>query len=52
MAWGFIYRKEYPVIPPKTEYSLSPIGQTLRPVMAAMAEWGWPIGDSLSDPSV
>jgi len=37
---GLISRVEYPVIPPKTEYSLTPLGHTLRPVMAAMADWG------------
>ena len=39
-AWGLITRKEYPVIPPKTEYRLTDLGNTLRPIMAAMAEWG------------
>jgi DNA-binding HxlR family transcriptional regulator len=38
--WGLISRREYPVIPPKTEYSLTELGNTLRPVMAAMADWG------------
>ncbi|WP_334037737.1 winged helix-turn-helix transcriptional regulator [Burkholderia gladioli] len=37
---GLISRKEFPVIPPKTEYRLTTLGQTLRPVMAVMAEWG------------
>lgn len=35
-----ITRKVYPEIPPKVEYSLSGEGQTLRPVLAAMAAWG------------
>jgi DNA-binding HxlR family transcriptional regulator len=38
--WGLISRREYPVIPPRTEYSLTELGNTLRPVMAAMADWG------------
>ena len=38
--WGLISRREYPVIPPKTEYSLTALGNTLRPVMGAMAKWG------------
>ena len=38
--WGLISRREYPVIPPKTEYNLTALGNTLRPVMAAMADWG------------
>lgn len=37
---GLISRKEFPVIPPKTEYRLTALGQTLRPVMAVMADWG------------
>jgi DNA-binding HxlR family transcriptional regulator len=37
---GLISRKEYPVVPPKTEYKLTTLGRTLEPVMAAMAEWG------------
>ena len=28
------------MIPPKTEYRLTELGKTLRPIMAAMAEWG------------
>ena len=36
------------MIPPKTEYSLTELGQTLRPVMAAMADWGKTTQASLS----
>lgn len=35
-----VIRKVYPVIPPKVEYSLSKYGQSLSPVLKAMAEWG------------
>jgi len=35
-----ITRKVYPEVPPRVEYSLSPSGETLRPVLAALAEWG------------
>lgn len=38
--WGIIVRYDYATIPPKTEYSLTELGQTLRPLMAAMATWG------------
>ncbi len=38
--WGLISRCEYAVIPPKTEYRLTVLGNTLRPVMASMTEWG------------
>ena len=40
-AWGILSRKEYPVIPPKTEYRLTELGNTLRPIMSAMADWGF-----------
>lgn len=39
-GWGLIARRAYPVIPPKTEYRLTEFGNTLRPIMAAMADWG------------
>ncbi len=35
-----IIRKEYPQIPPKVEYSLSPRGRSLFPIMEAMCKWG------------
>jgi DNA-binding HxlR family transcriptional regulator len=50
-AWGLISRHEYSVVPPKTDYALTPLGQTLRPVMAAMADWGGAHRGSLSDPA-
>jgi DNA-binding HxlR family transcriptional regulator len=39
-ACGLISRKEYAVVPPRTEYRLTALGRTLQPVMAAMADWG------------
>lgn len=37
---GLIDRKAYPVIPPRVEYSLTPLGQSLRPVLACIYRWG------------
>ena len=37
---GVVSRKDYGVIPPKVEYSLTPEGEKLLPVMKMMAEWG------------
>lgn len=37
---GLINRKVYPVVPPKTEYSLTEFGKTLAPILDAMCNWG------------
>jgi DNA-binding HxlR family transcriptional regulator len=35
-----IIRKVYPQVPPKVEYSLSPLGLSLEPILMALREWG------------
>ncbi|MEW6035485.1 MAG: helix-turn-helix domain-containing protein [Candidatus Micrarchaeota archaeon] len=37
---GIISRRVYPQVPPKVEYAMTKYGMTLKPVIAAMAEWG------------
>lgn len=37
---GVINRKIYAEVPPKVEYSLTPSGKTLKPIIEAMHEWG------------
>lgn len=37
---GIVNRKIYPEVPPRVEYSLSELGETMRPVIAAMESWG------------
>lgn len=37
---NIIARKEYPQIPPKVEYSLTPKGQSLIPIVIDMCNWG------------
>jgi DNA-binding HxlR family transcriptional regulator len=37
---GLVSRREHAIIPPRTEYSLTALGHTLRPILEAMAEWG------------
>ena len=37
---GLIHRKVYPVVPPKTEYSLTDFGKTLTPILDEMCNWG------------
>lgn len=35
-----IVRVLYPVVPPKTEYSLTEFGQSLIPIVQALCSWG------------
>jgi DNA-binding HxlR family transcriptional regulator len=35
-----VHRKVFAVVPPRVDYSLTPLGQTLSPILSAMAEWG------------
>jgi len=37
---GFIERKIFAEIPPRVEYSISPLGETVFPVLDAIAKWG------------
>lgn len=37
---GLINRKLYPVVPPKTEYSLTDLGKSLSPIILAIYQWG------------
>ena len=39
-ADGIVHRTSYPQVPPKVEYSLTPYGQTLRPITELMCAWG------------
>ena len=36
---GIIRRKVYRQVPPKVEYLLTPLGETLSPIMDAMCAW-------------
>lgn len=37
---GIINRILYPVVPPKTEYSLTELGKTLAPIISELCKWG------------
>ena len=37
---GLVKRKTFPEVPPKVEYSLTQRGQSLKPVLEIMGEWG------------
>lgn len=37
---GIITRTVYPEVPPRVEYALSELGETMRPILDAMMQWG------------
>lgn len=37
---GIVHREVYKVVPPKVEYSLTPFGETLKPLVLSMQQWG------------
>ena len=38
--YGLVLREVFAEVPPRVEYSLSPLGKTLKPVLDAMYDWG------------
>ena len=37
---GIITRTVYPEVPPHVEYALSDLGESMRPILDAMKDWG------------
>lgn len=36
---GLVHREIYPQVPPKVEYSLTPLGESLQPIVQKLHEW-------------
>jgi DNA-binding HxlR family transcriptional regulator len=39
-ADGVVRRTVHPVVPPRVDYDLTPMGKELEPVLAALEKWG------------
>ena len=47
-ARGLVHRRQYPVIPPKVEYSLTKLGKSLIPVVKEIVKWGLSAGQEIA----
>ena len=44
---GIIVREVFAEVPPRVEYTLSPLGESLRPILDAMRNWGYDYKNAL-----
>ena len=42
---GLIKRVVYPVVPPKVEYQLTPMGESVMPIIQQLGEWAASISE-------
>ena len=47
---GIVIRTVYPEVPPHVEYSLSELGESMRPILKAMEDWGIAYKNQINTP--
>jgi DNA-binding HxlR family transcriptional regulator len=48
---GLVTRTVYAEVPPRVEYAATPLGESLRPVITAISDWGCTHGDKITNMS-
>jgi len=46
---GLVTRTVYAEVPPRVEYAATPLGESLRPVITAIGDWGRRHGDKITN---
>jgi DNA-binding HxlR family transcriptional regulator len=46
---GLVTRTVYAEVPPRVEYAATPLGESLRPVITAIGDWGSTHGDKITN---
>lgn len=46
---GLVSREVFAEVPPRVEYSLTPLGNSLKPILDAMFDWGTEYKSSLTE---
>ena len=49
---GLLTRKVFPEVPPRVEYTLTDLGESMGPILDAMAKWGTDFKESIQENAV